>query len=447
MPKLFSFNMRSATLILFLYFIFFAQLTSFCQSNYLPGYLLTNKSDTLKGFIDQRNWEYNPEEIKFRPTKEGVEQVYSFTDIKEFRTTKEWYISAIFETENSMRMDNLLNSDSSFKIQIDTGFLQVLQRGNKSLLYYRKKGFETNFYIERDGKIELLLYKRHMADSVAVNSTLKYRTTTEVTERKNYTKQLETYLPGCVKVINLLNNAAYTETSFEKIFSTYNKECGTTAPSYTRKADRLKFEFGITAGGQITKISFSASSIGYNAYEALVKANHQPSLNFTGGVFMNLIFQRGLRRLSIYNELGVGSYGSKWSERITNPGSSTYRTYESELAISYFKISNMVQYKLPVNNSSSFFFRAGVLNALNSERKNYQKEESYFGGSGSTPIVSEGKVLPEINKWDAGFAAGLGFELLRFYMEARFEQSKGISDYLSLGSKANKFLLQLGFTF
>ena len=161
---------------------------------------------------------------------------------------------------------------------------------------------------------------------------------------------------------------------------------------------------------------------------------------------MNLIFQRGLRRLSIYNELGFGSYGSQWSERITNPGSATYRQYESELAISYFKLSNMIQYRLPLNNSSALFTRAGILTSLNSEKKNYEKEESYLGGSG-TPIVSEGKVLPEINKWDAGFTAGLGYQLLRLHIEARYEQSKGVSDYLSLGSKANKFLLQIGFTF
>ncbi|NJK97917.1 MAG: hypothetical protein HC905_26095 [Bacteroidales bacterium] len=38
---------------------------AYSQENYIPGYVIEN-GDTLKGFIDYRNWEKNPNQIAFK---------------------------------------------------------------------------------------------------------------------------------------------------------------------------------------------------------------------------------------------------------------------------------------------------------------------------------------------------------------------------------------------
>ena len=38
----------------------------FSQSNYYEGYVVKNNGDTLKGYIDYRNWEYSPVSFNFK---------------------------------------------------------------------------------------------------------------------------------------------------------------------------------------------------------------------------------------------------------------------------------------------------------------------------------------------------------------------------------------------
>lgn len=219
---------------------------SSAQTNVKPGYVITTSGDTLNGFIVIKNWEYNPTSIEFRNDKSIAGKIYSYNDIKEFKTEKEWYTSSVFKVEVSPRLDNAINYDSTYKIQTDTGFLQVLQKGIKSLFYYHKKNSEVNLYIEADGKPELLLYKRFI------------RTTDfniVVGELKDYKNQLEQYLDACPEVSALIEKALYSEIFLFSIFKTYNQKCGT-KPSFTRPADKIKINFSLNGGIQFTKLSF-----------------------------------------------------------------------------------------------------------------------------------------------------------------------------------------------
>lgn len=404
---------------------------SSAQTNVKPGYVITTSGDTLNGFIVTKTWEYNPTSIEFRNDKSIAGKVFSYNDIKEFKTEKEWYISSVFNVEVSPRLDNAINYDSTYKIQTDTGFLQVLQKGIKSLFYYHKKNSEVNLYIEADDKPELLLYKRFI------------RTTDfniVVGELKDYKKQLEKYLDACPEVSALIEKALYSETFLFNIFKTYNQKCGT-KPSFTRPADKIKINFSLTGGIQFTKLSFKPSNIGTTYYGALVLHDHQPSLAFTGGAAVTLTFQRGARRVSLYNEVNYGSYSSTWTKRIDGFSSTTYRMYDCDLAVGYIKLSNMLQYKIPAGNAD-LLIKGGLLNCFNIEQRNYQKEDAYFG---TTVITTEGEILQQIKKWDPGFTAGIGIGLNRFVFELRYDGNKGASDYLSVGSRAKRVIFQAGF--
>lgn len=419
------------TFFLLSFALLFQQQTT-AQTNIKPGYIVTTGGDTLNGFIVTKNWEYNPVSVEFRNEKSTAGTLYSYNEIKEFKTEKEWYISTTFEVEVSPRLDNTINYDSAYKIQNDTGFLQVLQKGEKSLYYYRKRNSEVNLYIEKDGKPELLLYKRF----IRLTEFNKI-----VGQFTDYKKQLEKYLSPCPNVIPLIENALYSETVFFKLFQMYNKRCGTTKPSFTRAADKLKVDFSLTAGVQFTKMSFKPSTTGSMYYGALVFYDHKPSFAVTGGAAVTLTFQRGARRVSLYNEVSYGSYSSTWTKRIDGVSSTTYKIYDCDLAVGYIKVSNMLQYKIPISKVE-LLLKGGLINCFNFEQRNSQKEDAYFG---STVFTTNGKVLPQINKWDPGYAAGIGIGFNRFVFELRYDTNKGASDYIAVGSRAQRVILQAGF--
>jgi hypothetical protein len=47
-------------------FSFFYIQTAHCQKNFIPGSIITLSGDSIKGFIDYRNWQNNPNIISFR---------------------------------------------------------------------------------------------------------------------------------------------------------------------------------------------------------------------------------------------------------------------------------------------------------------------------------------------------------------------------------------------
>lgn len=419
------------TFFLFSLALFFQQQTA-AQTNIKPGYVVTNGGDTLNGFIVTKNWEYNPVSIELRQKKNSTGKLYSFQDVKEFRTEKEWYISNIFEVETSPRLDNSITYDSLYNISTDTGFLQVLVKGEKNLYYFRKKNSEANLYIEENNRPVLLRYKRFIR-STAFNIVTG--------ELNDYKQQLEKYLSPCINILPLIENAVYSETAVFKIFQTYNSNCGSQKPSFVRAADKLKVELGVNAGMQMTKMSFKASATGRQNFGQLVQYDHPASLNFTAGLWMNLVFQRGERKTSLFNELNYGSFGSKWNTRVNGSSSSVYGIYDCELVLGYVKLSNMLQYKL-LQRTVDLYVKAGIATTINFEQKNAQKKDEYFG---STVNTTYGKVLERTRKWDIGPAIGLGTAYKKLSLEIRYERNKGVSDYLATGSGAQRILFLAGF--
>ena len=53
----------------------------FSQQNFVPGYIIQQGGDTLKGFIDYRNWAKNPAKIKFKKTEQAAVTEYKPFDI------------------------------------------------------------------------------------------------------------------------------------------------------------------------------------------------------------------------------------------------------------------------------------------------------------------------------------------------------------------------------
>ena len=105
------------------------------QSNYRPGYIITNDNDTVKGFIDFRTDEANAKVCKFKLSDTSKEQTYKPGEIAGFRYIEDgkYYVSRSFLIEGKQ----------------EKMFWEYLVEGILSLYYL--EGKDVSYYIFEDG--------------------------------------------------------------------------------------------------------------------------------------------------------------------------------------------------------------------------------------------------------------------------------------------------------
>jgi hypothetical protein len=89
---------------------------AFAQSNYHAGYVLKNNGDTLKGFINYREWATSPLSIEFKTIETNTEVLkFNPKTIRSFQINgMENYIS--FSGNISMNLTELQNLPATFII-------------------------------------------------------------------------------------------------------------------------------------------------------------------------------------------------------------------------------------------------------------------------------------------------------------------------------------------
>lgn len=130
-------------------FLLFFTTSVFAQSNFKPGYIVTGKTDTVRGYVDYKGWENNPKEFAFKTdlNQRNVKN-YTVDDVVAFGITSiEHYRRFIFsKSMATINIDKLqIGIDTSRAL--DTAFLKVISRGkNVTLLSFTDK-VKTRFYI------------------------------------------------------------------------------------------------------------------------------------------------------------------------------------------------------------------------------------------------------------------------------------------------------------
>lgn len=417
-------NIRRLSLIILGILIFHS---SFSQKNYLPGYLVSIKGDTLHGFIDYRNWDKNPNIIYFLDINNIETTLYTPTDIKLFSVHNETYISAIIKSENSSRNTNNLHFDSELKITIDTTFLQVMIRGVKSLYYYKNNNGIENFYIKQNEKFELLEYKMYFKNQGKNHI---------ITENKKFIGQLVLYFNDCPSINSKLKDLRYFKKSLYKLFRFYYK-CTKMEVIFLKKPEKISTEFGALAGVSISSIKFRSDS-----YDYLINVDFPSSVNFSTALFFNIILPRNQGKWSICNELFFCSYNVKgrYNDYVNED---KYTITDTELGYSYLKMNNMLRFKYPIKKLF-IYFNAGISNGIAISEMNYRKIETKFYSNES---IEEKRAINGTRKYEQRFILGLGTKFNNYSIEMRYEKGNGISDWMNLGSTTNSVFLLFGYKF
>ena len=137
-------------------FVFFLSvcLSSFAQSNYKPGYVVDLKNDTLKGFIDYKEWENNPKAFTFKSNLNQSPQTFTNKTANAFGITGiEHYHKFAFSKSNSTTNINTLHVGVDTSRSSETTFLKVIEQGKKVSLYSFTDSVKTRFYISTDKNV------------------------------------------------------------------------------------------------------------------------------------------------------------------------------------------------------------------------------------------------------------------------------------------------------
>jgi len=182
--KPYLFRMRHIYPFVLLFFLL--PLYTIAQHNYKPGYVVTNKGDTLTGFIDYKEWATNPNSITFKTSlndekrqKYDTENMtgFSITGLESYRL----YTGPI--TTDATDPNHISTGrDSSFKVV--TVFLKVLLKGKKITLY-AYDNTKRRFYISESSNYAPyeLIYRIYLDEPRVIDGS---RTVVEA----DYKKQL-----------------------------------------------------------------------------------------------------------------------------------------------------------------------------------------------------------------------------------------------------------------
>jgi len=156
---------------------------SFAQGNYRQGFVITQKGDTVKGYIDLKEWSSNPTDINFKAALDkSPARVFTLNDIDYFEIPN---VTAYrrFTTSISLDETNIqrLQHERDISKKIATVLLKQEQRGKNVTLYSYQDNLKERFYISDNqaGNVTELTYRIYFvannANNVSTTSQNAYK--------------------------------------------------------------------------------------------------------------------------------------------------------------------------------------------------------------------------------------------------------------------------------
>jgi len=290
------------------------------QSNYKPGYVVTSKGDTLKGFVDYREWDATPLAVNFKQTtSDNAAKKYTPADIAGFGISSiesyRTYTGRIsMDPSAPDKVKTEAERDTSFRIA--TVFMKELEKGSRLALYSYKDDIKERFFAGDAPGFE----PKELVFRVT-------RTTTENTFQKQLSALALKYNELNDNLIVYIGRSEYNESDILKIVSMIN---------HVSKADYNKahysgpsINFFIGAG-----VNINTTSPGQAGQAYLAGARAYTSYLPQGSLGINLFANPATRKLQFRVELGVADvkYKSLYTGKVS-PYAPTEISYD-ELALS-----------------------------------------------------------------------------------------------------------------
>ena len=262
-------------------------MAAIAQSNYHAGYVLKNNGDTLKGYINYREWVQSPKTIDFKINKTDKNEIeFTPQNIKGFEIDgMETYISysGIIST-NKITFPDLPEGLDTGKEQ-STIFLKQVTTGKYITLYYNGDELKTRLFIAEKNAIpvELNYYVYYGDDKKVINSHV-------------YNGQLLLYInkfcPDNNKLISDAEKVKYEEVYLEPLIDEINNSNGKS--NNIKKVISSRLFVGIAVNSTKTEVD------NVNYVDAIIHSTSvSPKINFGIDVFNNPHIQQLIFRAEL----------------------------------------------------------------------------------------------------------------------------------------------------
>jgi len=313
----------------------------FAQSNYHQGYIVKSNGDTVRGYIDYRDWDHTPKSIHFKMNETDKEVLtYDPQTIKVFEIAgMERYISYSGVTSMDVTSFPDLPTGLDTNKMFQTIFLRQVTTGKHITLYQQRDDTKGRFFIAAgDDPINELKYSQYYSDNTVITETTYFRG-----QLIYYINQFDANDRNLVRVTE---RAIFNEPDLKKIVDKING--GATA--IVKKMDRRSFRFFVGVGASYTKTDFSRFYDQFNNY--VISSNSMsPQLNAGLDVFANPNVQRLVLRV----ELSL--YSASPNLRMPEGNLYTFKQYTAGLTPQIlFDVYNKDAFKVYIDGGASFNF-------------------------------------------------------------------------------------------
>jgi hypothetical protein len=348
-----------------MFFTCLLPLLAAAQTNYRKGLVVTATGDTLHGYVDYREWHYNPDEINFKAHLEDQKSQI-------FRPGEARYLAvAGYEAYEGHHLrisqDEVANAKLHEYLDTTTTggtvFLKLLLKGDRVNLYTYKDKTKERFYIreaEKSFPIELG-YRVYLEKSQVATVPL-------------YKNQLAA-LAVKLQVFNLteqIQTARYSAADFLKILKKLNTNTDQTIAKIQAKAPPIRWfgNFGLNnatfsyKGENELMVATVQENGFYKFQDQIVTQSYLPSLSGGADIYLNPAVQRfrirGEISLAPARSL-VKTHYQHSNYSIGSPPKEQMNTYELFLV----NISAAPQLIVNAYNAKNFKFFIGGGSALN----------------------------------------------------------------------------------
>jgi hypothetical protein len=294
---------------LFLLVLFFP-FSTLGQTNFQPGYVVTLAGDTLKGVIDTREWENNPQSIIFKgAVTDATDQEFDPSTVRHFAIPGQAVYQAF---SGRISMDpyyfrTLLTQPDTSKTSVNV-FLKVIRSGkNISLLSYQDNIKARFFLQEQQGLPQELGYRAFL--NPQQNGVLTY---------KFYIGQLrlaaEKYGAASPDLQKQLSTAVYQESDLTAIVDRINGlDDQQVAAIKSSRSKKTRFLAGIGLNRTVFTVSGSHPLSEGTQYGA----SHYPKVSVGLDYFINpkvqrLFFRQQLTFTGAASSLHKKEIGEVW---------------------------------------------------------------------------------------------------------------------------------------
>jgi len=285
--------------IKFLFIVLLLPVFVFAQSNYKPGYVVNLKGDTLKGFINYKEWNQNPSAINFKTAvADKVSKKLTTDDIKFFNIdgfeSYQKFTGAI-STDYTDAAHLSYGRDTTFKVT--SVFLKIIADGKNVMLLAYVDDIRSHYYIEEAPLYapKELVYHIHIDNNAQIGAV-------KTVVDNDYITQLY-FLAQKYNMLttDLQLDMEHMSYNGDDIIKIVNKINGVTEASATRN-NGTNSKIKLFAGVGVSVTNSVPEAV---AFKSLGATNYTSVLPFVTAGF-NLPLNANIERLILRCELTIG---------------------------------------------------------------------------------------------------------------------------------------------